>query len=545
MMADAPKTLKELALERAPKEMRAECAQAFTDVKAYHQELQSIYRYMMPWRQSTVDRAPEGGGTTEGQSFTDYIFDATGVSAAANYAGTMLADWMPLYQDFLKLEPGPLVQEGSDKDLLRARLESLTAMIHAVSLRPQISALEMFYDHFGGTGAMFLNKGDKNTIVNPAAVPANELALKNGPWSDPWFHFWKRKYPHRDLPALWPDGRVSDDLAKAIREKPRDLCEIVQHTYYEAPANKWRLAVWACSDKEDAPLIWEEEFDTCPWMTPRMFLMPGETMGRGLAHLALPFVKTANRGRELALKAAVLSILGIWLRRNDHVFNPKTAVFEPGAMWAVSTTGGPLGPSLARLPVPQDFDISTVVQQEERDQIRRVLLDDELPDEQDPVRSATEVAGRLRRYQRRRGGTGARLPHELHTPYARRMSEILISHGFVKDRVDINDVGARCLVTAPAAAAQRTDKVETWVSYVQIIAMLFGPQAAMLMTKIQAIPEMGRNLGIPEHLLPQKDDLEKIEEALKKAAAQQAAMQDQANAKPQPPGAQYVNGGLM
>jgi hypothetical protein len=544
-MAAELKTLKDLAKERSPKDMRDECTKAFTDLRSYYNELQSIYRYMMPWRQSTIERAPEGGGTTEGQSFADYIFDATGVSAAANYAGTMLADWMPQHQEFLKLAPGPFIPDGAEKDQLALGLEKLTAMVHAVSARPQITALEMFYDHFGGTGAMFLGKGDKRTIVNSAAVPINELALRNGPWGDPWFHFWKRKYPHRDLPALWPDGKVSDDLARAIREKPTDLCEIVQHTYYDAPANKWRLVVWACTDKEEAPPIWEEEFDTCPWMTPRMFVMPGETMGRGLAHLALPFVKTANRGRELALKAAILAILGIWLQRNDHVFNPKTAVFEPGAMWKVATTGGPLGPSLARLPVPQDFDISTVVMQEERDQIRRVLLDDELPDEQDPVRSATEVAGRLRRYQRRRGGTGARLPHELHTPYARRVIEILISHGLVKDRVDIDEIVTRCIVTAPAAAAQKTDKVEAWVSYVQIIAMLFGPQAAMLMTKIQAIPEMGRNLGLPEHLLPQKDDLEKIEQALKTAAAQQAAMAEQANAKPQAPGAQLVNGGAM
>lgn len=542
-MAEGQTSLKDLAKERSPQDMRAECSTAFNDARPYHTELQQIYRYMMPWRQSTIDRAKEGGGTTEGQSFADHIFDATGVSAAANYAGGMLADWMPLYQDFFKLEAGPIMPDGSEKDALNLKVERLTKLVHAVSARPQLTTLEMFYDHFAGTGAMFCAKGDKETIINSAAVPANELALKSGPWGDPWFHFWKRSYPHRDLPSLWPDGKVSDQLAKAIREKPRETVEVVQHTYFDAPSKNWRLAVWACSDNEKAPLIWEEDFQTCPWMTPRMFVMPGETMGRGLAHLALPFVKTANRSRELTLKAAILAILGVWMRRNDHVFNPKTAVFEPGAMWAVSTTGGPLGPSLARLPVPQDFDITAIVQQDERDQIRRVLLDDELPPEQDAVRSATEVAGRLRRYARNRGGTGARIGHELITPYVRRAIDICQELGVTKDRVNIDQIVTRCTVTAPAAAAQKSDKVEAWVSYVQIISMLFGQQAAMLMTKIQAIPEMGRNLGIPEHLLPQKADLEKIEHALKQAAAAQQMAAQQQGATPPSPAQQLVAGG--
>jgi hypothetical protein len=547
-MSGKPNTvaLSTLAKERSMADMRADCAHAFTRSLAYHNELRSIYRYMMPWRQSTIDRASSGGGKSEGQSITDYIFDATGVSAAANYAGTAMADWCPMNQEFFKLEAGPLIPDGEDKAILNRTNAQIAAQVHAVSARPQISMLESFYDHFAGTGALFLGKGDATTLINSAAVPSIEIAIEDGPWDDPWHVYWRRKYLARDIPGLWVDGEVSDAVARVIRENGRSFVDVVQYTFFEQASKTWQLRVWVegHGDPQRDPPLWQQEFKTCPWMLPRMFKMPGESHGRGLAHLALPFVKTANRSRELQLKAAIIAILGIWLRRNDKVFNPKTAVFDAGAMWTVSSTGGVLGPSIARLPTPQDFDIPASVQSEERDQIRRVLLDDELPDERDPIRSPTEIAARLRRTSRNRGGSGARINHELITPYVRRCIEILQDQGTIKERISIDQIVTKCTVTAPAAAAQRTDKVEAWVNYTQIISMLFGPQAAALLTKIEAIPEMGRNLGIPEKHLPAPSDLKKIEEVLANAAAQHALAQQEAGGRKSPsPGQQFVNGG--
>lgn len=532
-------------MERSVKDMRDDCADAFQRALPYHSELQQIYRYMMPWRQSTIERAREGGGQTEGASITDYIFDATGISAAANFSVTLSEDWMPLNQDFFKLEAGPFLPEGADKHELDILYANVTKRIHAVSARPQVTALETFYDYFAGTGAMFLGKGNSRTIANSVAVPVVELALDNGPWGDVWHIYWKRTYRHRDLPELWPDGTFSDELAKLIKEKPRDKLEVVQYTHYDAKQDLWLYDVWCDKEKDANARIWTETLRTNPWMTPRMYLMPGETFARGLGHLALPFVKTANRGRELDLKAAIFAILGVWVRRNDSVFNPETAVFDPGAMWAVSQTGGPFA-SLARLPVPQNFDISRLVQQEEREQIRRVLLDDELPDESDPIRSPTEIAARLRRYARRRGGTGARLGLELVTPYAQRMCDILEQHQLLPTRITIDQIVTKCTVTAPAAAGQRTGSAEAWINYMQVISMLFGPHIAMLLAQVKSIPELGRNLGVAEEHLPGKEDLQKIEHVLAQAAAQQVMAQKEG---PQPNGASaaapLVNGGAL
>ncbi|CAN1721987.1 putative Phage tail protein [Hyphomicrobium sp. 1Nfss2.1] len=505
--------------------MRADCADAFMKAQPYHRELQSIYRYMMPWRQTTIDRAPGGGGQSEGASIADYIFDATGISAAANFAGTIQEDWMPMNREFFKLEAGPFLPEETDRDEINLAYSKITQRVHAISARPQLTALECFYDYFAGTCAMYTAKGNARTIINAAAAPIIELAIEDGPWGETWDIYWKRAYRFRDLPALWPNGKFSDAIKRAIEQTPREMLQVTQYTHYDPRTDSWLFDVWTDRDEDLDKVVWHEDFNVSPWSVARMFKMPGERFGRGLGHLALPFVKTANRGRELVLKAAVFAILGIWLRRNDSVFNPDTAVFDPGAMWAVSQTGGQFA-SLSRLPVPSaEFNISHIIQQEERDQIRRVLLDDELPDEQDPVRSATEVAGKLRRWARRKGGTGARLGPEFVVPYVQRACDILGQFGHVPKGITIDQIITRCLITAPAAAAQRSDKVEAWVNYTQIISMLFGPQVAMMLTKAEAIPEMGRNLGIPEEHLPKKADLDQMRQALQSAAQQMIANQ--------------------
>lgn len=507
-------------MARTVKHMRADCDEAFLKTQPYHRELQQIYRYMMPWRQSTIERAPNAGGQSEGAPITDYIFDATGISAAANFAGTIQEDWMPPNREFFKLEAGPFIPDENQRSELNKLFDQVTKRVHAVSARPQLTALECFYDLFAGNCAMCTTKGNNRTIANAAAAPILEIAIEEGPWGDVWGIYWKRAYKFGDLPVMWPKGEFSDIIKRMIDDKPRETLQVVQYTHYDPNADVWNLLVWTDRDEDLEKAVWSETFNVSPWSIGRMFKMPGERMARGLGHLALPFVKTANRGRELVLKAAVFAILGIWLRRNDSVFNPETAVFDPGAMWAVSQTGGQFA-SLSRLPVPSsEFNVSHIIQQEERDQIRRVLLDDELPDEQEAVRSATEVAGRLRRYARRRGGTGARLGQEFITPYVQRICDILGQFGHVPKGITIDQIITRCVITAPAAAAQRADKVETWVNYTQILAMLFGPQIAMLLTKVDAIPEMGRNLGIPEAHLPGKEDLDKMRDLLARAAQQ-------------------------
>lgn len=525
---------------------RQDMQDAFMKARLYHAELNEIYRWFMPYRQSTSQRSPEGQGASEGQARTDHIFDGTGMAAAFNFAGTMVADWLPLGADFFKLEAGPLVSD-EDKPQLNIELDKITKMVHAVTPKMRLTAHEMFTDYFAGTGAMFTNFGNAKHLIRTQCAPVNELAMEEGPFGDMWSVWWKRNYFGRHLEALWPKGKFSDKLNQVIKNSAstNQPVEIIQSTRYCPEEDRWCLKVYATADDTDA-IIFGENYRTSPWQTPRCFKVPGEAFGRGFAHLGLPFVKGNNKVRELALRAAAFALMGLWMQRNDGVFNPDTAVFKPLQFWKVGSTGGPLGPTLQRLPVPENFDISTILMKDEREQTNKVLLNDDLPELQDSVRSPTEIAARLRRASKNKGGAGLRLALEFIDPFAQRVIDILESQGKLGTNLTIDQMLTKVTITSPAAAAQRTENVQRAIDWMQMIVGLTGEQGLMLTTKVEELmPEIGRWMGNDERFIRSKGEQKEMKDMIAQMVAAQSKAQAAGAQKPPAPGSMQVNGGAM
>lgn len=537
----------------------SDASTAWTNCQPYFSELKEIYRYFTPFRQSTAQQQPERGGASPGQKRTDYLFDGTGPSAAFSFASNMKADWMPAFEDFFKLENGPLYEAaaiannaGDQAAERNAQLQLVARVVHGLTSQIRATATdEMFTDLFAGTGCMVLNKGSATRdVIRGFSVPITEIALENGPYGGVARHIWKRNYKARLVEEMWPNNfGKCENLAKTLKDNRNADVAVTQYHYWDHKDEVWRLCVW--TDKDADAELHCEKSSTSAFITPRMFVVPGEAMGRGIAHLGLPFVKTANKARELALRAAAFALLGLWTRRDDRVFNPDLAPMVPGAMWKVGSNGGSMGPTIQRLDVPKDFDISTIIINDERDQIRRVLLDDELPELTDRVRSPTEIAGRMRRYDRNRGGATTRLAFELIAPFVQRSVDILGQHGKVPANLKVDDIITRATVTAPAAAAQKTDKVERTVSWLQMMAGLMGPQFMGIAAKVEDIfSEMGRDLGIDERFIRktvEADYLKQLMEQVRQETMQAMKGQPEAPAPQQPevaPEQQYMNGGM-
>ncbi len=525
---------------------RADADRAFQRAAPYHHELREIHKYFTPFRGGTHERSGSGGEASEGASRTGQLFDGTGPSSAFAFVSNMKADWLPAFQPFFKLQNGPLYQAG-DATKRAELLQNLTNVVHGVTSRVRGTASEeMFSDLFAGTGAMVLQKGTQSNPIRGFSVPMLEVAMVSGAYGDLTGRFWKRKWKARDIEPMWPEADIPPNLWQAIKNNRDTDVEVTQYNYYDWRDDVWHTCVWTNLDSDTE--LWSETTRTSPWITPRLFVVPGEPMGRGFAHLGLPFVKTVNKARELSLRAAAFALLGLWTRRHDGVFNEKTAAMVPGAMWKVGSNGGPQGPTIQRLDVPHNFDISTVVIKDERDQIRRVLLDDELPDINDKVRSPTEISGRMRRYERTRGGATTRLAFELVTPFVQRSVDILGELRLLPGDLVIDDILTQVLVSAPAAAAQRTDRVDRMTSWLQMMIGLVGPQKAALVAEIESIlPEIGRDLGVDEKFIRKKTEAEWLKSTIDDAV--QAALKAQKGAAEAPPpptpeqrGQQIVNG---
>lgn len=510
----------------------------------YEKQLRQIYEYIMPYR----DAAGLYGLTAEneGANRTDKIFDGTAVAAGLRFAGRMQRELTPIFQDFFAIECGPLVADGDEKKELTENFQQIGKIANGVlaSGSFHMKSHEMFLDLFAGTGAMNITAGDDYEPVRFRCVPITEIALDEGPYGDPWGVDWKKRYCVGHLAKLWPRGQFSKELKQQMADSPRQLIVIHQDTYWEPEQRRYCLKVWreGCGDDE---LIWEEHFRTNPWITPRFFVVPGEAYGRGLAHLGLPSCKTTNKARELALLAAAFAVLGLWARRNDGVFNPDNARFEPLAMWQVgSTGGGPLGATIQRLDVPHNFDISSFVIEDERQQMKMVMMDDALPPLAGAVRSPTEIVERMQLLNQDIGGVFGRMTLEIVSPLVQRVIDILETKGKLNTKITIDQLLTQVRVVAPIAAAQQAAKVNQATNWLQLLAMLFGPQAAMAFARIEELgPEMGRWLGVEERFIRSKEEIADIQKLMAGVLAAGQANQGGASAPPPPTPAQQIVGG--
>lgn len=534
-------------------DLRREADDAFANARAYHTELNDIYDYYMPFRRPTVERSDAGQGS-QGSKRGDLLFDGTAPSAAMTFTGSVHADWFPLNGPIWKLEAGALVSDADEKKRLNEALGYIGGVASDVALnaRNHAQTQESFADLFAGTCAMYTKAGGADDLVRVRAVPTFEIALSEGHDGDIDAVYWKRKYKLRDIPDAWRNTKISGRMAERIKRNGRDLEEVVQAVRWNAKSKRWDLKVWAASDPTDHLIVTGESFQRNPWIVGRYFKVPGEVFGRGLAHLGLPFVKTLNKAREYALTAAAFAVLGIFTRRNEAAYNPDTIRFEPGALWVVGSNGGPMGPSIQRLPIPQDFDISTVIIDDERKQVKEVLMDDEMPDLNDTVRSPTEISGRMRRHAKRYGGVNARIAAEIMVPYCQRIIDIGQDAGWLKDaltgkptNVTINNLLVKMKVVAPAMAMQNTDRVDAAVNYLQMITMLLGPQAPLLAARIkELVPDIGRWMGLEEKYLPTGDEIEKLIETIQKMAMAQQEAAAAPKQAPVDPRQQFMNGAM-
>lgn len=510
------------------KRVHKNCTRAYEACRSHKALLDQLYEYVMPYR------APAGTQTASTDERVDRIFDGTATKAAFRFAGRMSQDVTPAFQRFFELKIGPYLQLAPDaKKQIEEELSVISLKISAVLEGAQFSvaAGEMYLDLFGGTGAMLMLEDDRE-VLRFVAVPVGELALREDGLGRVNGVYWDKSFEAGDIETLWPKSKIkiSDDLAKIIRETPEEPVRIVQATEFDPQSGQWSFYAYR-ADKPEEGAIYETTESTCPWLTPRFWKVPGEPMGRGPGLTGLPSAKTLNKVTELTIKAAAFAILGLWTYKNDRVFNPKTARMRPGAMWAVGSTGGNMGASVQRLDVPGRFDISNIILQDLREAVKQAMLDDTLPPDSGAVRSATEIVERMKRLSADLSGAYARMVLEIVRPLIQRVIDVLFRRKLISTRLNVDQLLTRVEVVSPIAKLQQAQDVSSIVDWLQIILSIGGPQMMMLTAKVEEIfADIGRKLGISERLI--RSDAEK--KALQQMVA--AMIAAQAAAPPQPQG---------
>lgn len=497
---------------KALKRVARNCERAYERGREHKQLLDELYEYVIPYR------APSGSSATATPGRVDRIFDGTASKAAFRFAGRMSQDVTPAFQNFFELKIGPYLEvAGDQKKQIEEDLGVISKKVAAVLEGADfaVAAGEMYLDLFGGTGAMLMPEHEHD-ILRFVAVPIGELALREDGYGKVNGIYWRKAHKAEDIEGLWPRDKItiSPALRKIIDEAPETDVAIVQASEFDPASRQWKFFAFR-PDHCAEGAIYETVENTCPWLTPRFYKVPGEAMGRGPGLMGLPTAKTLNKVTELTIKAAAFAILGLWTYKNDRVFNPKTAVMKPGAMWAVGSTGGSMGASVQRLEVPGRFDISNIILQDLREAVKQIMLDDTLPPDSGAVRSATEIVERMKRLSADLSGAYARLVLEIIRPLIQRVIDVLYRRKLIKTNLTLDQLLLRVEVVSPIAKLQQAQDVSSLVEWLQIQLSLGGPQLMMLTSRIEDIfGEIGRKLGVSEKYIRSEADKAKIQKAV-------------------------------
>lgn len=480
---------------------------AFRNGQNWRAQWDDLYAYALPSRRPASQH-------NQGNPRTELVFDATATKAAFRFAGRVQRDAVPPFQEFVELKLGPAAKaalsmqfpEDQLKDMLQQAAKDLKVVAevgHALleSSNFALASGEMFLDYFGGQGALLMLE-DEDQIAEFVSVPAATLGLREDGKGRITGIYWPKPYRAGDLETSWPKVELYKELADKVKDAPDDEVMIVQATEYDPKAKKWIFTVYAKDDPTKPPLYSRDDLDYCNWLVPRFYKVPGEAYGRGPGLMALPTIKTLNKVTELTLKAVAFAILGLWTYRNDRVFNPKTARMTPGAMWAVSSNGGTMGPALQRVEMPGRYDISNIVLQDLRMNVKEATFDDTLPPDSGAVRSATEIVERMKRLMADLASAYPRLMREMIIPLWQWLIDVMWRRKLIATRLPIDQLVTKLTITSPIARAQQAQDVSNIVNWLQIILSIGGQEAMMLAAKIEDVfAHIGEKLGVPPDMI--------------------------------------------
>jgi len=523
-------------------ETRTRSERAWSNRAPWQTLYNDVFDYVIPYRKPSSQNV----GTPTQR--IEKIYDNTAVVSAFAGAGRLQNDLFPPGERFFVYGLGPvakraLKKKGIDETDAKRELEAVSDDIHSFFLSGEFdnACIEMCTDLFAGQGFLMPVKGTIDHPVRFVCIPMDEVALEPGPYGDISGIHWKTRMTRAAIRDAFPRGVFPDAFKEALRSNSGagDEVEIYQSWTFDYAKGRWSFVVWVeGSDKDDRPVA-TASHRAPPMATPRYHRVPGETYGRGPAMLALPTVKTLNKAVELMLKAAAIQMLGIWAYRPGGAFNPSTARIAPGAWWAMSSTGGVLGPDVTRMDTANArMDVAQLVTQELRTQLQQALNDDKLPDKGATPVSATEIMARMKRVSQNYLGAFGRLVSETVPPLVRRTAEILDGFGLLERRlITVDMLLVKIDVQSPMAAMMKAQGLSQIVQFLELVATLKGdPRAIELLVKLDdLLREFASRMGVPAEFLMNKEEQQALETKLANAAAAMAAAQAAQQAGPPQP----------
>jgi len=491
---------------------------------------EDCYEYALPQR-NLYDGYWEGG--VGGQKKMKRVFDSTAINSTQRFANRMQSGIFPPQRNWCRLEPGSDIPKNRHAEA-QAALDMYSERMFS-SLKQSnfdIAIGEFLLELCVGTAVMMVQPGDDINPINFIPVPSYLVSFEEGSDGQVDNVYRRMRIKAESIERQWPDAKIPSELAEAIKNKPTEDHELIEATVLDVKRGDYCYHV--IHKKSKAEIVYRRT-EVSPWVVSRYSKVAGEVYGRGPLITALPDIKTLNKTIELQLKNASLNIAGIYTAADDGVLNPNTVKIIPGAIIPVARNGGPQGESLKPLARSGDFNLSQIVINDLRQNIKRILLDESLPPDNMSARSATEVVERMKELSQNLGSAFGRLINETMIPVVTKMLQVLDKKGMINLPLKINGLEVKIAPVAPLAQAQAMEDVESVLKFAQI-AQAMGQAGQMAIKQDEMIDYIAEKLNVPQRILNSP-----VERAMMQ---QQAMMMAQQAAQEAPEEAAQVAGAM-
>jgi len=509
--------------ELSVKELKKRFKKAETHKEHWRAIYEEAYEYALPMR-NLYDGYYEQA--VPGQNKMKRVFDSTAIHSTARFANRIQSSLFPPQRPWCRLQPGNEIPKQNQIEAQQT-LDFYTDRMFGVMNQSgfDLAMGEFLLDLAVGTAVMLIQPGDDVTPIRYTAIPSYHVCFEEGPNGNVDTVYRKFKRPFRVIELEWPDAKMPDELISKYEEEPTEAVELLEATYTEHGDIYYCLMTIEGDHK-----IVHRNLKSFPFVVSRYIKASNERYGRGPVLYALPDVKTLNKVVELTLKNASISIGGVFTAVDDGVLNPQTISIVPGAVIGVSSNGGPRGPSLAPLPRSGDANLSQIVANDLRTNIKKALLDESLTPENMSARSATEINAKLSELSQNLGSAFGRLISETMFPIVRRSLELMDEMGMIELPLKVNGLEVNVVPISPLAMANNMEKVNEVMQFMQI-SQSFGPQGQMLL-RMEAVGDyVADQLGIPASLRTTPAERQAMQEQMMQAA--QMAMEQQGMAAPE------------
>jgi hypothetical protein len=515
-----------------PEQIIKRQAAAQTKKDEFQQLYQDAYEFALPQRQ--LYGVWEGGAV--GSKKMQRVFDSTAINSTQRFANRLQSVVFPPQRKWATLEPGsdiPFEKQQMARNIFETYCDKMFTVLQQSNF--DIAMGEFLLDLSVGTACMMVQPGDSVSPINFIPVPLFLVSYEEGANGQVDNVYRKIRMKGESIIRQWPDAKIPPEMERRIEQKPTDDIEMLEATIYDHGRGDYCYHV---IDKVSKSELVYRRRKSSPWVISRYMKVAGEIYGRGPLMTALPDIKTLNKTIELLLKNASMAVSGVYTAADDGVLNPNTVKLVPGAIIPVARNGGPQGPALQALPRSGDFNVSQLVINDLRSNIKRILLDESLPPENMSARSATEIVERMKELAQNLGSAFGRLINETMIPLTAKILEVMDERGLIDMPLRVNGLEVKVVPVAPLAQAQNQEEIGAILNYAQLMQNL-GPDGQIALKMDALVDYLGDKMGVPMSVRNNRAEraimMEEANNQQQMAAMAQMQMMQQQQPQGQPP----------